>query len=106
MRVCLIDVDSKIPNLALMRASTWHKERGDEVKLGFSPIFDDPDLVYMSKMFDFTDEPRYLPLDADILRGGPDIRTSGRYGCPSTRRAASTTASCPTTISTVTSTPR
>jgi hypothetical protein len=28
MRVSLIDVDSKIPNLALMQASAWHKAQG------------------------------------------------------------------------------
>ena len=54
MRVCLLDVDSKIPNLALMRASTWHKQRGDDVKLGYDPLFDRPDLCYASKIFDYT----------------------------------------------------
>ena len=68
--VCLIDVDSKIPNLALMRASTWHKQRGDSVKLGYDPLFDDPDLCYASKMFDFTDEPEYMPM-CETLKGGP-----------------------------------
>lgn len=47
MNVCLIDVDSKIPNLALMKASTWHKQRGDTVKLGYDPLFDHPDLCYV-----------------------------------------------------------
>ena len=28
MKVCLVDVDSKIPNLALMKASAYHKARG------------------------------------------------------------------------------
>lgn len=70
MNVCLIDVDSKIPNLALMRASTWHKERGDSVKLGYEPLFDAPDLCYASKMFDFTPEPEYMPV-CETLKGGP-----------------------------------
>ena len=69
MRVCLLDVDSKIPNLALMRASTWHKERGDSVKLGYEPLFDNPDLCYASKIFDFTPEPQYMP-DCETLKGG------------------------------------
>lgn len=72
MDVCLIDVDSKIPNLALMKASTWHKQRGDTVKLGYDPLFDHPDLCYVSKMFDFTPEPEYLP-DCEILRGGASL---------------------------------
>ncbi len=70
MRVCLIDVDSKIPNLALMRASTWHKQRGDDVKIGFDPLLDDPELCYASKVFDFTPEPDYMP-DCETLLGGP-----------------------------------
>jgi hypothetical protein len=32
-RILLIDVDSKIPNLALMKISAWHKAKGDNVKL-------------------------------------------------------------------------
>ena len=67
--VCLMDVDSKIPNLALMRASTYHKERGDSVKLGYDPLFDNPDLCYASKIFDFTPEPEYMP-DCETLKGG------------------------------------
>ena len=77
MNVCLIDVDSKIPNLALMKASTWHKARGDTVKLGFDPLFDKPDLCYVSKIFDFTPEPDYLP-DCEILRGGPGYSLTAR----------------------------
>lgn len=69
MEVCLIDVDSKIPNLALMKASTWHKQKGDTVKLGYSPLLDHPDICYVSKMFNFTPEPEYLP-DCKIYRGG------------------------------------
>jgi hypothetical protein len=47
MRVSLIDVDSKIPNLALMQASAWHKAEGDETGLSLP----DPDLVYISCVF-------------------------------------------------------
>lgn len=65
----MIDVDSKIPNLALMRASTWHKYHGDTVKLGYEPLFDEPDLCYASKIFNFTPEPLYMP-DCETLKGG------------------------------------
>jgi len=34
MRVKLVDVDSEIPNLALMKISAYHKERGNEVGFG------------------------------------------------------------------------
>ena len=33
MKVCLIDADSVIPNLALMKISTYHKNKGDTVEL-------------------------------------------------------------------------
>lgn len=33
MKVLLVDADSTIPNLALMKLSAYHKERGDEVEL-------------------------------------------------------------------------
>lgn len=69
MNVCLIDVDSKIPNLALMKTSTWHKSLGDTVRLGYDPERDHPDLCYVSKIFDFTPEPEHLP-DCEVIRGG------------------------------------
>lgn len=46
-KVLLIDVDSKIPNLALMKLSAYHKALGDEV--GFSVT--NPDKVYASVIF-------------------------------------------------------
>lgn len=70
MDVCLIDVDSKIPNVALMKFSTYHKNLGDSVKLGYDPLLDRPDLCYASKMFDFTPEPEYIP-ECEVRRGGP-----------------------------------
>ena len=32
-RILLVDVDSTIPNLALMKISSWYKDKGDNVKL-------------------------------------------------------------------------
>lgn len=77
------------PNYALMKISAWHKQQGDRVEL-FTPI--DPekgdrekescgaeqyppernaniyDIVYSSKVFDFTPENPYLP--PATIRGG------------------------------------
>lgn len=75
--VCLIDVDSKIPNLALMKCSAYHKARGDEVRLGFSPLFDRPTLAYASKMFDFTPWPEYMP-ECETVTGGPGADPAAR----------------------------
>ena len=47
MRISLIDIDSKIPNLALMKISAYHKQKGDTVGLDL----DDPDQVYISCIF-------------------------------------------------------
>lgn len=67
--IVLLDIDSKIPNLALMRASTWHKQRGDNVTFGYDPLLHKPDLCYASKIFSYTAEPLYLP-DCETLKGG------------------------------------
>lgn len=67
MRIGLIDVDSKIPNLSLMKLSAWHKSRGDNVQ--FLNAFQKYDCVYASKIFDFTDDFRYWP-DCEIVKGG------------------------------------
>ena len=75
--ICLIDVDSKIPNLTVMRASTYHKQRGDNVTLGFNPLFDHPDLCYASKIFTFTSEPEYMP-DCETLKGGSGYDLTAR----------------------------
>lgn len=85
MDVCLIDVDSKIPNLALMKLSTWHKSKGDTVKLGYDPLLDNPDICYVSKVFDFTPEPEYLP-DCEIVRGGPAYDLKSRLPMPDADR--------------------
>lgn len=47
MKTLLVDVDSTIPNLALMHISTWKKAEGNDV--GFGII--DPDEVYASCVF-------------------------------------------------------
>ena len=46
-KILLIDVDSKIPNLALMQISAYHKAKGHEVRFNM----DDPDIVYISCIF-------------------------------------------------------
>lgn len=75
MKVALIDVDSKIPNLALMKISSYHKAKGDEVKF-YDPLFDSPDICYASKIFDFTPDYEYFP-ECKVIKGGPgyDVRS-------------------------------
>lgn len=57
MRVGLIDIDSKIPNLALMKLSAYHKAQGHHVELTVPPFAPAYDKVYLSKVFTWTEEP-------------------------------------------------
>lgn len=70
MKVLLVDVDSRIPNLALMKVSAYHKARGDEV--GFS--IESPDKVVASVVFSQNrwkaDGLRFMFPNAEIVAGG------------------------------------
>lgn len=48
MRIQLIDIDSVIPNLALMKISAYHKQKGDIVGLN---NINEPDKAYISVIF-------------------------------------------------------
>jgi len=58
MNVVLIDADSKMANLALMKISQWHKQKGDRVylKKGLDPLLPlecmRPDKIYISCVFE------------------------------------------------------
>lgn len=69
MKIGLVSVDGhNFPNIALMKLSAWHKQQGDIVEWA-SPILDDYDRVYMSKVFTFT--PDCLDIyHCNVVRGG------------------------------------
>jgi len=72
-KILLVDIDSKIPNLALMKISAWHKAQGDLVGFGIQ----NPDKVYISCVFTKNSEQArgvstYYP-DAEIDIGGSGI---------------------------------
>lgn len=69
MKVSLVSVDSKIPNLALMKLSAWHKKQGDTVTM-YQPLLDQPDIIYASKVFKFTPDYPYYPDTIEIIKGG------------------------------------
>ncbi len=56
--VRITQLDGKLPNLALMRLSAWHKNRGDRVRFSRSPLrsFDEPaySAIYGSAIFSFS----------------------------------------------------
>lgn len=70
MKIGLADVDSKNPNLALMKLSSYHKAQGDDVSF-WSPIehaMNPFDKIYASKVFFGTSDDLYLP--EGTIRGG------------------------------------
>ena len=71
MKVLLIDTDSMIPNLALMKISAYHKAQGDEVGRHIS----DPEIVYASVIFKrdrhLVDGLPFFYPNAEIIIGGP-----------------------------------
>jgi hypothetical protein len=53
-----------------MKISAWHKQKGDHVEW-YDPMFsEDMDIVYMSKVFSFTDDYLYPIRAKEIRRGG------------------------------------
>lgn len=70
MKVLLVDVDSKIPNLALMKISAYKKSLGYEVGFNVS----DPDEVYASCVFEKNkhkvDGLKFMYPNAKIFIGG------------------------------------
>lgn len=77
MNVGIVSVDSKIPNLALMRLSAWHKAQGDTVEVAWPLMADTYDRVYRSKQFDFTpDDPIAWP--CEVIEGGTGYKTDAR----------------------------
>lgn len=71
MKVLLIDIDSKIPNLALMKISTYHKALGDDVSFNNT---DSPDMVYASIIFNknktLANSLKFYYPNAEIIIGG------------------------------------
>ena len=66
MKIGLYDVDSIIPNLALMKISAYYRARGDDVEL-YLPIFiDDYDKIYASKIFSSSDGTALVPERMEI----------------------------------------
>ena len=68
MKVGLLAVDSRYPNLALMKLSAWHKSQGDAVEW-YTP-FSRYDRVYMAKVFTFTPGYGYYVNADEVEKGG------------------------------------
>lgn len=75
MNIGLIDVDGHhFPNLALMKISAYHKANGDTVDW-YSPLLNFlGGRLYASKVFTFSADWDYFPVDWDIRQGGTGYR--------------------------------
>lgn len=51
MKILLLDIDSKIPNLALMKISAYNKRVGNDIIFNFLLASHDADQIYMSVIF-------------------------------------------------------
>ena len=69
MNIGILAVDGhNFPNFALMRASAYHKARGDQVE--WATPFNQYDKVMASKVFTFTPDFNYLTLNANVIEKG------------------------------------
>lgn len=79
MKIGLLDIDSHAkrkkwgatiyPNLALCKIAAYHRQQGDEVEWAM-PVFEHYDILYRSKIFNFTPDDD-LQYDADtVIHGG------------------------------------
>lgn len=72
-KIGLIDVDGhNYPNLPLMKLSAWHKAQGDTVEWYdvWCGLLEWYDIVYMSKVFSFSQDYDYPIYAKEIRRGG------------------------------------
>jgi hypothetical protein len=58
MKIGIIQVDGKLPNLALMKVTGYHEGIGDHVEWYLGNLFHEQyDLIYASKIFGFSEMP-------------------------------------------------
>ena len=72
-KIGLIDVDSKIPNLALMKISTYYKQKGYQVELTEPQFVDIYDKIFVSKVFAHSELPIFPPCELEIGGSGYDL---------------------------------
>lgn len=80
MRIGLLDVDGKnFPNIPLMKISAYHKAQGDQVEW-YMPFSERYDIVYMSKVFSFTQDYPFCVNADKIVKGGSGYAISLKNG--------------------------
>lgn len=78
MNIGLVDVDSHAsrkkwgstiyPNLALCKIAAYHKAQGDNVE--WADMFGDYDILYKSRIFNFSEDDNYAYRAKKVVRGG------------------------------------
>lgn len=78
MKIGIIDIDCHAakklfganiyPNLALCKIAAYHKAQGDSVE--WATPFEEYDIIYMSKIFNFTEDDRRVYHAKQIIKGG------------------------------------
>jgi hypothetical protein len=78
LKIGLFDVDSKIPNLALMKASAYYKKWNYDVEL-YSPLVHDSYwLIYASKIFNYPHS-NDAYIRSNMILGGPGFYLSEKF---------------------------
>jgi len=73
MQIAIYDVDSRVPNLALMKLSARHEALGDSLEF-YSPLLQhDYDKIYASRVFKFSDTSMLNPDIMEIGGTGWDL---------------------------------
>ena len=72
MKVLLLNIDSKLPNIALKKVEMWHKQQGDDVVWGMPLELHSADKVYASCIFTKNQDKilNYIGLRSDLIGGG------------------------------------
>lgn len=74
MEIGLYNIDSKMPNIALMKLSQWHKRQGDNVSW-YAPLWHSTfDKIYCSSVFTYSDK-SYVKDDMICGGSGFDLTT-------------------------------
>jgi len=72
VKILLLNIDSKLPNLALKKIEMWHKQRGDQVIWDMPLELQSADKVYASCIFTKNKAKllNYIGLRPDLIAGG------------------------------------
>ena len=72
MRVLLLNIDSKLPNIALKKIEMWHKQQGDEIIWDMPMMLGQTDKAYASCIFtkNYDVVANYKGLYPELIAGG------------------------------------